>query len=68
MSRQRLTNSKWTAVHPGRREKHFIVVDLTHQRSENPLAVLEAVLTKDRVSVPVAHLQDRDKWLPGWRR
>ena len=66
MSRQRLTNSKWTAVHPERREKHFIVVDLTHQRSENPLACQR--FCKDRVSVPVAHLQDRDKWLPGWRR
>ena len=66
---EKLRLSKWTAVHPRDREKHFLVT-----RVINPEApahrieqvVLEAVLTRRSVTLGWAELADKKQWLQGW--
>ena len=66
---EKLLLSKWTAVSPRDREKHFLVT-----RVINPEApanriehvILEAVLSRRRFTLPWSELTDKQKWLQGW--
>lgn len=65
---QKLMLSKWTAISPQKREKHFIVVECQRDEDDNVVAVeIEAVLTKRSEIVPWQHLKDSTQWLAGWR-
>lgn len=66
---KKLLLSKWTAVTPRNKEKHFIVTKLL--LPENPLAPLEfieleAVYSKRVHVLPWRALNDTDTWRPGW--
>jgi len=58
--------SKWTAQHPQNKEKHFVIVDITHPTTTSPRCLLEAVLTKQRMELPLRELEDIQKWKLGW--
>ena len=58
--------SKWTAQQPQNKEKHFVIVDVTHQTTPDPQCLLEAILTKKRRTLPLMELLDDEKWQPGW--
>ncbi|MBL90718.1 MAG: TIGR02450 family Trp-rich protein [Myxococcales bacterium] len=60
-------NQKWTAVAPKDKEKHFLLVDVTHQRSDQPRVVLEAILTRRRMEILLSELQDPAHWIQGWK-
>ncbi len=64
----KLLLSKWTAVLPQKKEKHFLV---THV-NEDELGVvstctLEAVLTKQEYELDWQILKDSTRWLAGWQ-
>ena len=60
--------SKWTAVVPQNREKHFLVTRLLLDEEENVIGcVLEAVLTNREQRLDWRVLKDRACWQPGWR-
>jgi tryptophan-rich hypothetical protein len=66
---QQLLHSKWSAVRPQRREKHFLVTALVEP--EPPTAPvehveIEAVLTKRTQVIPWRELKDATKWRQGW--
>jgi tryptophan-rich hypothetical protein len=66
----KLLLSKWTAVAPQRKEKHFIVTRLI--KPEAPTAPLEwveieAVHSRRSVILPWRELVDPGKWAQGWR-
>jgi tryptophan-rich hypothetical protein len=66
----KLLHSKWTAVTPLNREKHFIVTALIEP--EPPGAgvervTLEAVLTRRSFDLPWREFKDGSRWLQGWR-
>lgn len=64
----KLKLSKWTAVSPQNREKHFLVTELV--RDEEGVVqgcVLEAVLTKREQVLPWKLLKDSSCWQQGWR-
>ena len=66
---QKLLLSKWTAVHPRDREKHFLVTlvnspEAPAHRIEK--VVLEAVLTHRRFTLGWAELADKKQWVQGW--
>lgn len=70
ISHNKLLNSKWTAVTPTHKEKHFIVIKLI--QPENPdqeieLIVLEAVYSKRVQTMPWHALNDECLWLQGWQ-
>ena len=66
---KKLLNSKWTAVTPANKEKHFmgiklIVPDLPNQPIE--YIELEAVHSKRIQLLPWQQLNDATIWLQGW--
>lgn len=65
---KKLLHSKWTAVKPVRREKHFIVTDV--QRDEAGVATtctLQAVHSKRDRQLAWRELRDADHWRTGWQ-
>ncbi|MYM34430.1 TIGR02450 family Trp-rich protein [Duganella sp. FT94W] len=66
----KLLRSKWTAVSPVNREKHFIVTALIEPEIPDAapqLISLEAVLTRRRFDLHWHELNDSSRWLQGWR-
>ncbi|MFY1052007.1 TIGR02450 family Trp-rich protein [Ectopseudomonas khazarica] len=65
---RKLLLSKWTAVQPRNRERHFLVTELIRDEDDNVLAVeLQAVLTRRSQHLDWRQLQDTERWLQGWR-
>lgn len=65
---KKLLNSKWTAVNPVNREKHFIVTEV--EFNENDIIIhclLEAILTRRSFSIQWRELKDRSDWTAGWQ-
>ena len=68
LSRNKLPGSKWTAVAPLNREKHFLVVGWVEPDENVPpeLLEVEAVLTGRRFTLPWRELRDAAVWKQGW--
>lgn len=69
VNRKKLPNSKWTAVRPVDREKHFIVLDWVRDDNGAPTdhLVLEAVLTNRVFETHWRELENARSWRVGWR-
>ena len=66
---QKLLMSKWTAVNPQEKEKHFLVtkvIDPEQPKHLIELVVMEAVLTKRSFTMRWEDLTDTTKWVQGW--
>jgi len=69
ISPRKLLLSKWTAVSPERREKHFLVVRvLSPDPPESAVSRidLEAVLSRRVMSLHWRELTDPSLWKQGW--
>ncbi len=65
---EKLHLSKWTAVRPARREKHFIVTALVRDEQEVVVGCLiEAVHSRKLREIDWRDLKDPAKWLQGWQ-
>jgi tryptophan-rich hypothetical protein len=70
LSPRKLLLSKWTAVAPCDRERHFLVTQLVEPSTPGgPLeqVELEAVLTKRVYRLPWRELLDPAHWHQGWK-
>jgi len=64
----KLLLSKWTAVQPTNKEKHFLVTRVIRNEQETVVAcVLEAVIHHREYELDWLQLQDASRWLQGWR-
>ncbi|QDF76959.1 MULTISPECIES: TIGR02450 family Trp-rich protein [Shewanella] len=64
----KLPNSKWMAVKPMNREKHFLVSEMEFdEEGAVILCKLEAILSKNEYLIDWTELKSRDKWLQGWK-
>jgi len=64
----KLHNSKWTAVNPIKREKHFLLSDIKF--GEDSLVIsckLEAIISKKLYSIDWTELKNQEKWIQGWK-
>lgn len=64
----KLLHSKWTAVKPINKEKHFLVVDV--EFDEEGVVVccyLEAVMSKRSSPIEWRDLKNNDIWQQGWK-
>lgn len=67
LSPKKLLHSKWTATHPSRKEKHFLVVEVEFDEQQNVVAcLLEAVYSKRQTPIDWTELKQPEKWLRGW--
>jgi tryptophan-rich hypothetical protein len=66
-SAEKLHLSKWTAVHPVNREKHFIVTRLLRDDNEVVQACqIEAVHSRREQTLDWRELKNSERWLQGW--
>ena len=65
---KKLLNSKWTAVTPVNKEKHFIITEMEFDEEGAVLScVIEAVMSKRQVAINWQDLKDQQRWLQGWQ-
>lgn len=69
---KKLLHSKWTAVHPSHKEKHFMVTKIIKPAEDMPQPTIEwvalvAVYTQRVQLVRWQTLLDSQVWLQGWR-
>ena len=65
---RKLLNSKWTAVNPTKKEKHFLVTEVEfNEEGELVLCLIEAVISSRAASIQWYELEDTNKWLHGWK-
>jgi tryptophan-rich hypothetical protein len=69
VNRRKLPGSKWTAVEPVDREKHFLVLDWVRDETGRPTdrIVIEAILTNRVRELHWRELEDPAGWRIGWR-
>ncbi len=66
----KLLLSKWTAVRPVNKEKHFLVIKLIDPEIEgDPLELieLEAIFSQRVIVMNWRELKNLDNWLQGWK-
>ena len=69
ISPKKLLNSKWTAVVPTNKEKHFMVVKLILPDAAGEpieMVVLQAIHSKRDQLLPWQQLNDATIWRQGW--
>lgn len=65
---KKLLRSKWTAVKPKHKEKHFMVTELEFDEEGNVFyCLLEAVLTKRATAIDWQQLKNSAEWQYGWQ-
>ena len=65
---KKLLNSKWTAVAPMNKEKHFIVSEIEFDDEGLVTACrIEAVMSKRGIPINWRDLKDDSRWLQGWK-
>ncbi|MBE0378222.1 MULTISPECIES: TIGR02450 family Trp-rich protein [Pseudoalteromonas] len=65
---KKLLNSKWTAVSPVNKEKHFIIIEMDFDEEGVVIScVIEAVMSKRQVAINWQDLKDQQRWLQGWQ-
>ena len=65
-----LQNSKWTAVEPINRARHFELkaLERTGLQSDQIVCVMRCVVTRSSHRVPWNDLKNKKKWRKGWFR
>jgi tryptophan-rich hypothetical protein len=66
---KKLLNSKWTAVFPRNKEKHFIVIKLISPPTIDEIITsveIEAIHSKRTEIIPWQQLSDANVWRQGW--
>jgi tryptophan-rich hypothetical protein len=65
---KKLLQSKWTAVQPKQKQKHFIVTQMEfNDVGEVELCQIEAVLTHTQYDINWCELTDESCWIFGWK-
>ena len=65
---RKLLNSKWTAVNPTRREKHFVITEVEFDEDGAVIhCLIEAVISRRAEPIDWQALKDRNRWLQGWQ-
>jgi len=65
---KKLLNSKWTAVRPINKEKHFLVTELKFNEEGDVIhCAIEAVISNRSAPIDWKELQNDHNWLQGWK-
>ena len=64
---KKLPNSKWTAVKPSKKEKHFLVTEVEFDGGGVIIrCLIEAVMTRRSSEIAWRSLRSSDQWVNGW--
>ncbi len=65
---RKLLHSKWTAVIPVNKEKHFIISEVEFDEDYVVVSCsIEAVMSKRLIAINWLDLKDDNHWLHGWK-
>lgn len=65
---KKLLNSKWTAVTPTKKEKHFMVTEIEFDEEGVVVSCsIEAVMSKRFIPINWHDLKDDNNWVYGWK-
>lgn len=65
---KKLLHSKWTAVHPKHKEKHFVITKMEFDDDGNvELCLIEAIMTKREQHIDWRDLKNTQQWQQGWK-
>ena len=65
---RKLLRSKWTAVSPVNKEKHFLITDIEFDEEGVVIQCeIEAVMSKRTQLIDWRQLKKQDVWLQGWK-
>jgi len=65
---KKLLNSKWTAVAPIEKEKHFLVSEIEFDEEDIVVSCgIEAVISKRSSLINWRDLKDERSWIQGWK-
>lgn len=64
---KKLLNSKWTALVPRKKEKHFLVVEVDYDEDGSiAFCIIEAIINKRQAEIDWQKLKDDKVWQQGW--
>ena len=67
ISPKKLLNSKWTAIVPSNKEKHFLITELEFDEKDNVIhCLIEAVISKRTKLINWKDLMESEDWFQGW--
>jgi tryptophan-rich hypothetical protein len=65
---KKLLNSKWTAVNPVNKEKHFLITEVDFDEDGAIIhCLIEAVMSGRSFPIQWQNLRDSSQWLIGWK-
>ncbi|MFT5482256.1 MAG: tryptophan-rich hypothetical protein [Halieaceae bacterium] len=65
---KKLLNSKWTAIEPTNKEKHFLVTAVEFDEDGIIIhCLIEAVMTRCSTEINWRALRNSGHWMNGWR-
>ncbi|MFT6757191.1 MAG: tryptophan-rich hypothetical protein [Chitinophagales bacterium] len=65
---KKLLNSKWTAVIPANKEKHFLVTEMEFDEDGDVIhCLIEAVISNRSQTIDWQELKNTEHWLQGWK-
>ena len=65
---RKLLNSKWTAVKPGGKEKHFIITEIKFDdEGVVTSCLIEAVISNRTLPIHWQDLKNQGQWIQGWK-
>tara|TARA_B110000211_G_scaffold120639_1_gene139409 strand:- start:36 stop:251 length:216 start_codon:yes stop_codon:yes gene_type:complete len=68
ISSKKLLNSKWTAVSPSTKEKHFLISELEFDENDNVThCLIEAVISNRTELINWEDLKESEHWFQDWR-
>ena len=68
ISPKKLLHSKWTAVKPLNKQKHFMVTDVEFDEFGAVIACyIEAIISNELLEIDWHDLKDTSRWLCGWK-
>ena len=68
INNKKLLNSKWTAVKPVGKERHFIVTEVKFDENNNEThCLIEAIISNQSKLINWIELKSSLNWLQGWK-
>lgn len=65
---KKLLLSKWTAVNPQKKEKHFLIIEVNFDDAGAvESCTMEAIANKRKIAVNWRDLKDSNDWKQGWK-
>ena len=65
---KKLLNSKWSAVKPINKEKHFLISELEFDENDKVIhCLIEAVISHRVQPINWEELKESEHWIQGWK-